>query len=85
MPGLLDASRQPFAAPGLRTAGGESLPWYSAYGNHDALIQGNLPHVPDSSAYATGEHKVVELPKGTDLVRLAIDLARVSPRATSGR
>ena len=81
VPGLLDAARQPFDAVGLRAADGSPLPWYSAYGNHDALIQGNLPHIPDSSAYATGDRKVVELPRGTDLVRLAIDLARVSVRA----
>jgi metallophosphoesterase (TIGR03767 family) len=81
VPGLLDAARAPFAAPGLRAADGTALPWYSAYGNHDALIQGNLPHPPDASEYASGDHKVVELPTGTDLVRLAIDLARVSPHA----
>jgi metallophosphoesterase (TIGR03767 family) len=81
VPGLLDAARRPFEAVGLRAADGSPLPWYSAYGNHDALIQGNLPHVPESSDYATSTHKVVELPTGTDLVRLAIDLARVSPRA----
>jgi metallophosphoesterase (TIGR03767 family) len=81
VPGLLDVSRKPFRAPGLRNADGSPLPWYSAYGNHDALIQGNLPHIPESSEYATGTHKVVELPRGTDLVRLAIDLARVSVRS----
>lgn len=79
--GLLDAARAPFDAPGLRTADGAHLPWYSAYGNHDALIQGNLPHLPDSSEYATGTHKAVELPTGTDLVHLAIDIASVSPHA----
>jgi len=81
VPGLLDASREPFDAQGLRKADGSQLPWYSVYGNHDALIQGNLPHLPDSSKYATGTHKVIELPTGTDLVHLAIDLVRVSPHA----
>jgi metallophosphoesterase (TIGR03767 family) len=81
MPGLLDASRKPFDAQGLRTADGAPMPWYSVYGNHDALIQGNLPHLPDSTEFACGTHKVVALPTGTDLVRLAIDLARVSPHA----
>jgi metallophosphoesterase (TIGR03767 family) len=81
VPGLLDASRRPFESRGLRAAGGAPLPWYSAYGNHDALIQGNLPHIPESNAYAVGRHKVVELPRGTDLIHLAIDLARASPRA----
>lgn len=81
VPGLLDASRRPFDAQGLRTAEDAPLPWYSAYGNHDALIQGNLPHFPDSSGYATGTHKVVELPTGTDLIHLAIDVARAAPSA----
>ena len=81
VPGLLDASRRPFDAQGLRTAAGTPLPWYSAYGNHDALIQGNLPHIPESSEYATSTHKAVELPTGTDLVHLAIDIARASRHA----
>lgn len=81
VPGLLDTSRKPFDAQGLRTADGSPLPWYSVYGNHDALIQGNLPHLPDSSEYACGTRKVIALPTGTDLVHLAIDIARVSPHA----
>ena len=81
VPGLLDLARRPFEAAGLRTPDGGKLPWYSAYGNHDGLIQGNLPHRPQSSAYSAGERKVIELPTGTDLVRLAVDLARISPRA----
>ena len=81
VPGLLDASRAPFDAPGLRYADGRPIPWYSSYGNHDALIQGNIPHVVGSEDYAAGDHKAVELPTDTDLVRLGIDLLRASPRA----
>lgn len=73
--GLLEKALAPFTAQGLRT------PWYAAYGNHDALLQGNLPHVYGSDGYATGDHKAIELPTGTSLVRLAIDLFRVSPHA----
>jgi metallophosphoesterase (TIGR03767 family) len=36
-PGLLEAANRPFAATGI------GLPWYTAFGNHDALIQGNSP------------------------------------------
>lgn len=81
IPGLLDVARRSFEAVGLRGVDGGKMPWYSAYGNHDALVQGNLPHLPETSAYACGDHKVTELPNGTDLVRLAVDLARISPHA----
>ena len=73
--GLLERALAQFTAEGLR------MPWYSAYGNHDALLQGNLPHVYGSGAYAIGDRKVVELPTGTTLVRLAVDLFRASPHA----
>ncbi|MFF0269124.1 TIGR03767 family metallophosphoesterase [Kribbella sp. NPDC004536] len=35
--GLLSAARRAFTGHGL------SMPWYAAYGNHDALVQGNAP------------------------------------------
>lgn len=37
LPGLLDAAIAPFDVPGL------DIPWYSTYGNHDGLLQGNAP------------------------------------------
>lgn len=36
-PGLLDRAQQRFRAAGLK------VPWYSAFGNHDGLVQGNAP------------------------------------------
>jgi 3',5'-cyclic AMP phosphodiesterase CpdA len=36
-PGLLERANDPFESVGI------DLPWYSTFGNHDALIQGNSP------------------------------------------
>jgi 3',5'-cyclic AMP phosphodiesterase CpdA len=36
-PGLFETANRPFEAVGL------GMPWYSAFGNHDALVQGNSP------------------------------------------
>lgn len=36
-PGLFEAANEPFEAVGLE------MPWYTAFGNHDALVQGNSP------------------------------------------
>lgn len=36
-PGLFQSANDPFRSLGL------DMPWYSAFGNHDALIQGNSP------------------------------------------
>ncbi|TDE21994.1 TIGR03767 family metallophosphoesterase [Actinomadura sp. 6K520] len=50
--GLLDAARRPFKATGLHS------PWYAVFGNHDGLIQGNLPVNPLISGLATGGIKI---------------------------
>jgi metallophosphoesterase (TIGR03767 family) len=68
--GLLDVARQPVATAGL------AIPWYAVYGNHDALIQGTLPRVPESSDLATGDDKIVELPNVVDIARFADDFLR---------
>src|SRR4051812_35009407 len=36
-PGLLERANDPFESVGI------GLPWYSTFGNHDALVQGNSP------------------------------------------
>ncbi len=47
-PGLLERSRQSFDADGL------SFPWVTVFGNHDALVQGNLPKDSSLESQATG-------------------------------
>lgn len=61
VPGLLNACRAAFAAQGLTT------PWYTVYGNHDGLIQGNFPTQTGAlamNAVATGYLKLITPPPG---------------------
>lgn len=69
--GLLDAARRPFQAHGLRR------PWYTCYGNHDGLVQGNFPRSFQLGALATGGLKVTALPAGVSPDDVAT--GRVSP------
>jgi metallophosphoesterase (TIGR03767 family) len=65
VPGLLHAARRPFRAQGL------AMPWFTAFGNHDGLSQGNFPHTLQFNTVAVGELKIVSPPAGvsqTDLV-----------------
>jgi metallophosphoesterase (TIGR03767 family) len=54
--GLLDAARAPFRATGI------GMPWYTAYGNHDGLVQGNVPRSALFQQLATGPVKFTSLP-----------------------
>ena len=56
--GLTSAARRRFTTAGL------DLPWYTAFGNHDQLVQGNFPHTLELSAIATGNLKVISPPPG---------------------
>ncbi|GAB3266636.1 TIGR03767 family metallophosphoesterase [Nocardioides dilutus] len=59
VPGLLDAARRPFRAAGL------AMPWYTALGNHDGLVQGNFPiRTLQLNAVAVGELKMISPPAG---------------------
>ncbi len=54
-PGLFERMNLPFRSPGL------GVPWYSVFGNHDALAQGNLTPTAFFSEIATGCKKVADL------------------------
>lgn len=71
VPGLLDASRRGFHATGI------GLPWYSAYGNHDGLVQGNVPRSALFSQLATGPLKLTALPPQILAAGLSAQLAFV--------
>jgi metallophosphoesterase (TIGR03767 family) len=61
---LLDACRREFTAVGL------GLPWLTAYGNHDSLLQGNLARSSLAEGYAVGSRKLLGLPPGFTLTQL---------------
>jgi hypothetical protein len=52
-PGVLDAAQRRFRATGL------DAPWYPTIGNHDVLVQGEVPPTPAIEAVATGSRMVV--------------------------
>jgi len=74
VPGLLDACRKPFNAKGL------GMPWLSVFGNHDGLVQGNVPSSPAIAQIATGSTKIIDLPPGTNVGLLATQLISNDPQ-----
>lgn len=75
VPGLLDAARRPFRATGLRT------PWLTTFGNHDGLVQGTVASSELTSAIATGNIKITDLPPDVDLVALLGGILAGDPAA----
>ena len=58
--GWLEQALAPFKAVGV------GVPWYTCYGNHDGLAQGNAPVNPAFDRIGVGGTKVVGLPPGAD-------------------
>lgn len=73
IPGLLEAAIAPFDGAGL------AIPWYSTYGNHDGLVQGNLPVTPALEEVLRAGWKLVELPEGAGPVAFVGSVALAEP------
>ena len=73
VPGLLDAARRPFTAHGLKRR------WYTCYGNHDGLTQGNFPQSFQLTNIATGPLKITSLPAGISPADIAAGDPSVGP------
>ena len=58
--GFLEDALAPFRAVGV------GMPWYTCYGNHDGLAQGNAPANPAFDQIAKGGTKVIGLPAGAN-------------------
>ena len=59
-PGFIEKSLEPFGAVGT------GVPWYTCYGNHDGLAQGNAPANPGFNRIGIGGTKVVGAPSGAN-------------------
>ena len=77
-PGLLDAVIAPFTPVGL------PCPWYSVYGNHDGLIQGNMPENELLEQISVGPLKVVGPPAGLTPTRAERALTQGDPEELFG-
>ncbi|MGJ9414038.1 TIGR03767 family metallophosphoesterase [Aeromicrobium sp. CF4.19] len=71
--GLLDAARRPFTPQGL------DVPWYSVFGNHDGLVQGNFPQTLALGFLGTGPLKATTLPPGLSQADVLATLRAADP------
>jgi 3',5'-cyclic AMP phosphodiesterase CpdA len=75
IPDLLRRATAPFSSPGLRA------PWYPVPGNHDMLVEGEVPPTPALQRLATGDRRLVEVSRGR--LRTANELRRDPPAAVA--
>ncbi|AXT85255.1 TIGR03767 family metallophosphoesterase [Aeromicrobium sp. A1-2] len=78
VPGLLKAARRAFNPEGL------GIPWYSVFGNHDGLVQGNFPHTLPLSILGTGPLKATALPPGLSQADVISNLASANATGLLG-
>ena len=73
-PGLFERANEPFRATGF-----DDVPWYSVFGNHDALVQGNAPRQAAYDALATGCEKPSRLSAGAEAAVASLAEGGFSP------
>ena len=73
IPGLMDAVRQGFTAPGLHHT------WLATHGNHDALLQGTVAPDQNVQDFAIGQNRIVSLDPNTDLSKMFGNFQMVGP------
>ena len=71
--GLIEASRAPFAAEGLRHS------WFSTHGNHDALLQGTVPPDTTLSAFSVGANRIRGLKENINALSLLATFSELGP------
>ncbi len=74
-PGLLERAADPFRSPGLTRA----TPILPVLGDHDILVQGEIPPTAETRALATGNRALWELPPGLSLPKQQAALLTNSP------
>ena len=76
--GLLEAATRPFDPAGLK------FPWFSVFGNHDGLVQGNFPTSMQLGLVATGNLKLTTVPPGLSPADIKRAFEEVDPTPLFG-
>ncbi|HEY6888961.1 MAG TPA: metallophosphoesterase, partial [Solirubrobacter sp.] len=78
-PGAIEDAQRPFKAEGLKA------PWYPLVGNHDVLVQGEVPPTPEIDAFATGDRLVPSLDPDFKPPRQEVDAKQAVQAVLSGQ